>query len=361
MKKNLANLCSFCLLLTCSYTHADESKVTPEAVKWKTYAHIANMLMDANTKDDLMDTAENLKQEDPVEALVFYLIASKVDPKDPFPSYQAAAALSMMEEDKPSEHYLNEANNKGFWQYPTIVRDNELLFMKNNSAYIQLLKDSKSRYESKPDKHIGESLFTVPQGQIPADGWPVIVYLHGLGGNNESNKEMGPLFATSGYVYIALNGSEISGQNGSFQWHDPEWGEKNHPVNEKYITSAIDNVAKEVKINRDSIFISGFSEGAGEAGYLLATYPEHYAGALIISPYDCQKPAKTLASNKRIIIINGEKDGKGNIMSSEKFKKLFSQNNTVRMETHPGGHDFQKDYKTKFIDYMFWLNQVKLK
>lgn len=358
-KTTLASLCSSCLLLVCSHLHAEESKVDAEAVKWKTYAHIANLLMDADTKDQLMDTGDELKKEDPVEGLVFYLIASKVDPKDPYPSYQAAAALSLMQQEKISERYISEANKKGFWQYPVLATDDEMSFMKDNPVFQELRKVAKERYEAKPDKHVGEYQSYIPQGQQPKNGWPVIVFLHGFGSNKDNSKDMGPVYTKAGYIYLTLNGSEVSGEEGHFQWHDPEWGEKNHSINEQYIDTALNEVAQKTKIDRQSIYISGFSEGAGEAGYLLATYPDHYAGALIISPCNCKKPEKTVAAGKRILIIHGTQESQGNITSSTTFKNLFKSHNTVRTETHPGGHYFQDDYKVSFVDYVDWLSQKK--
>ena len=50
-----------------------------------------------------------------------------------------------------------------------------------------------------------------PQGPAPADGWPVIVYSHGLGGSREGGDIWGTAWANAGFVVLHLQhaGSDI--------------------------------------------------------------------------------------------------------------------------------------------------------
>ena len=50
-----------------------------------------------------------------------------------------------------------------------------------------------------------------PQGLAPADGWPVVIYSHGLGGSREGGDVWGHAWATAGFIVVHLQhaGSDI--------------------------------------------------------------------------------------------------------------------------------------------------------
>ncbi|MDF9895552.1 UNVERIFIED_ORG: hypothetical protein OKW25_004699 [Pseudomonas vranovensis] len=207
------HLCSFGLLagLSLAATTAYADEATDQALhkgRWQGMAAMANLYLNDATPAEFMDAGDKEKSEHDnyAGALAFYLTAARLDPKNAFAAYQAAAALSSMDSPELAAQYLDEARERGFWQAVILKEDDELEPMKNDPAYQKLLQTAEKNYPTQA-KDAGLAAFSIPEGKAPAGGWPVVVWLAGFGTEGVNGTNMRADLVGDKAVLVALNGT----------------------------------------------------------------------------------------------------------------------------------------------------------
>jgi hypothetical protein len=56
-----------------------------------------------------------------------------------------------------------------------------------------------------------------------------------------------------------------------------------------------------------------------------------------------------------VFVINGNREGPGNLQMSADFRELFGEGNQVKSRTHAGGHTFPDDWRTSLPEALRWL------
>jgi polyhydroxybutyrate depolymerase len=114
----------------------------------------------------------------------------------------------------------------------------------------------------------------IPSGKIPTDGYPLVIFIHGFGGNGENGPEQGNWIAKSKqehFIVAGLNGVlKYPGRRESFSFNQRSWncGGENTPSEVKeindigFIDTVITIIESHYKVNKAMIYISGFSNGA---------------------------------------------------------------------------------------------------
>jgi predicted esterase len=204
-----------------------------------------------------------------------YLIALRINPKFTRARYQLACAFTDWGQNELAMRQLTRAVDDGFWGWRLMIDDNELQPIRQDPGYAKLVERVKSAYDTEAPKHRGGQTVRVP-AQAPADataGYPVIVFMHGMGSNRAGYEPICDLAAKAGLVGISLDGSIVADED-SYVWDD-----KDISVTHNYIQAALDKI-KDVKIDRTRVFVAGFSQGANRAAALLVKYPTQYRGAI---------------------------------------------------------------------------------
>lgn len=116
-------------------------------------------------------------------------------------------------------------------------------------------------------------LLEVPDGEPPEAGWPLLLFLHGIGERGEDlslvavhgpPRLIGEIEELSRFVLVAP------------QCPDGAWWEPGS------LMATLDEVCEKVAVDPDRICVTGLSMGGFGTWKLLASYPDHFAAALVI-------------------------------------------------------------------------------
>ncbi|MDD1013759.1 alpha/beta hydrolase [Pseudomonas rubra] len=347
------HLCSFGLLagLSLAATTAYADEASDQALhkgRWQGMAAMANLYLNDATPAEFMDAGDKEKSEHDnyAGALAFYLTAARLDPKNAFAAYQAAAALSAMDSPELAAQYLDEARERGFWQTVILKEDDELEPMQKDPAYQKLLQAAEKNYPSQA-KDAGLAAFSIPQGKAPAGGWPVVVWLAGFGTEGVNGTNMRADLVGEKAVLVALNGT-LKRDNHQFMWQ-----RQSVEPTEQAVAAALKKLEKDTRINRSKVALIGFSQGAEHAAHLIAQYPQNYSGAVLLSPGGFKIPFTVQkAKDKRLVVVHGAQEHESNLQLTASTEKAFTGNNQVQSHEHPEGHTFQDDWRKVYPGYL---------
>jgi len=118
-----------------------------------------------------------------------------------------------------------------------------------------------------------------------------------------------------------------------------------------------EKIIQNYSVNKNKIYLTGFSAGAYRSATIIIDQPQSFAGAILASggskPYrDDVDYAKQ--ANKRFFITLGEDDFKENIQSGRELKKTLEKNGAkVIFELQPGyGHQYPYHKNEEMIKFV---------
>jgi phospholipase/carboxylesterase len=122
-----------------------------------------------------------------------------------------------------------------------------------------------------------------PIGYEPRYAYPLIVFLHGEGGNEEQILRLAPRLSRRNYVAIGLRGPICLGPNRKgalgFSWGD---GSQLSLI-EDYLLEAVRQTRLNYHIHSERIYLAGFAEGATLAYRLGLTFPRMLGGIVALN------------------------------------------------------------------------------
>src|ERR1019366_4361638 len=122
-----------------------------------------------------------------------------------------------------------------------------------------------------------------PIGYEPRYPYPLIVFLHGNGGNEEHILRLTPRVSRRNFVSIGLRGPVCLGPNrkGALGF---SWGNASHlNLIEDYLLNAIQQTRQHYHIHSERIILAGFAEGATLAYRLGLMFPEKINGIIALN------------------------------------------------------------------------------
>src|SRR5436190_10412634 len=122
-----------------------------------------------------------------------------------------------------------------------------------------------------------------PIGYEPRYPYPLIVFLHGNGGNEEQILRLAPRVSRRNFVSIGLRGPVCTGLNrkGSLGY---SWGDASHlPMIEDYLFGAIQQTRRQYHIHSERIILAGFAEGATLAYRMGLEFPDKVGGVIALN------------------------------------------------------------------------------
>jgi predicted esterase len=286
-------------------------------------------------------------------ATIHYLAALRLDPKLVKARYQMACGLALWGKRELAFDCLRKAVDDGYWGYEAMRDDEDLASISGDPAFGKLLARVKERYAVEAPKHARDAIIAMPNGDAPAKGWPVVLFLHGYGVSNDDYETATKLVADYGYVGIAPCGIVLA--PGFYGWPEGAAAETHNylrPLLEKYRTQK--------DIDFSQLYLFGFSQGATIAAGLVAAYPETYAGAVVYSPggkssavsgaVNARGPARPLyvaCGRNESPFVKQRQKLLGDLWRKAKWP--------LREESHPGGHELPADWDEQFPLIIRWM------
>ena len=122
-----------------------------------------------------------------------------------------------------------------------------------------------------------------PIGYEPRYPYPLIVFLHGNGGNEEQILRLAPRISRRNFVSIGLRGPVCLGPNRKgalgFSWGDAT----HHDLIEDYLLEAVRQTRRQYHIHSERIYLAGFAEGATLAYRIGLLHPDKFSGVIALN------------------------------------------------------------------------------
>src|SRR3954463_7174032 len=124
----------------------------------------------------------------------------------------------------------------------------------------------------------------LPTGYEPNYPYPLLVFLHGHGGNEEQVLRLAPRVSRRNYIAIGLRGPQTVGSRpdgrGAYSWGaDGQSG----PLLEDYLIRAVEQTRRQYHVHSERIYLAGVCEGATLAYRFAMCFPEKVAGVIALN------------------------------------------------------------------------------
>lgn len=124
----------------------------------------------------------------------------------------------------------------------------------------------------------------LPIGYEPNYAYPLLVFFHGHGGDEEQILRLAPRLSRRNYICIGLQGTEPvrPGPDGRAGY---SWGQEGAPDGgvEEYVLRAVEQTRRSYHVHSERVYLAGFCEGATLAYRLGLSFPERFAGVLSLN------------------------------------------------------------------------------
>jgi phospholipase/carboxylesterase len=187
----------------------------------------------------------------------------------------------------------------------------------------------------------------LPTGYEPRYPYPLLVFFHGHGGNEEQILRLAPRLSRRNYISIGLRGPVRSGPfaaEGSYAWG----GSAYMPLLEDYLVRAVQQTRRSYHVHSERIYLAGFAEGATLAYRLGLSLAGKVAGVIAFN--GCmprqQRPLMRLpeARELRVFIAHGIANAVVPLgLAKEDCRLLSSAGVPVAMNTYPTNHRLHPD------------------
>ncbi|MDY6913786.1 MAG: hypothetical protein SVT52_04960, partial [Planctomycetota bacterium] len=162
----------------------------------------------------------------------------------------------------------------------------------------QFTPGEETRIEDPKSGELGYYLVYVPKGYTPDHNWPIIFCYHGLGGKP----------TTSPFKHI-LGGRHYIIAGMGYHMRSKKGYDYLENQDVKIFKRVLLSLGKRLKVNKDRLFVGGFSKGAFYASGMINELPKVFAGALMLGggKHGSTRYPKAF-KGKPIFIGCGEKD-----------------------------------------------------
>lgn len=270
--------------------------------------------------------------------------------------YNVACMYSLLNEKKQALDHLEAALEAGAFA-PNMVRqieqDKDFDNIREEPRYKRIVEKAGKAAPSKPA--VSQSLVTLPRKHDASKPAPLLVVLHGRGGNmHEVSERWQPIADKLGAIILAPQGTLQIAEN-QYRWND------DLDLVEHDVLDELESVMERYKIDDDRVIIAGFSQGAAAAYGLAVRNPEVFAGVIAIAgrfsaSLESEADADDLV-DLRVVIMIGEKDSAEALEDNRRAEAFFKKvKAAVRFKAYPGlRHEYPKETEKELTKAAEWI------
>jgi phospholipase/carboxylesterase len=180
----------------------------------------------------------------------------------------------------------------------------------------------------------------LPTGYEPKYPYPLIVFFHGHGGNEEQILRLAPKISRRNFISIGLRGPAYLGRDAS-NAASHGWGDSQHrTLVEDYLLRAVELTRRTYHVHSERIYLAGFAEGAAMAYRLGLTFPEKLAGVVSLNGAmpRLDRPLFRMPEvrNLRVFIGHGIANSRVPLsLARDDYRVLYSAGARALMRTYP--------------------------
>jgi len=323
----------------------------------------------------LSDAAEAYHADNFSEAGDYYLKILIHNQDDAIVAYNLACCYALQEDAQNAAKFVTLAFQNGFRGLDIFNRDKDFDPVRNDPVFLLAVKDIEKRFESvgKKDYVVAPALqpyrIRFPKNYDASKSYPLLVGMHGRGGNSEGFVSQYDKLEDPQVIYVAPEGQYPLSMNVGPQWYRRSWaitnaGKQALKTSDKlvsaYILNTIKQVSKDYKVS--DVYLLGFSQGAAFAYTIGLQNPETIKGVIGFGGYlmDVDKEYSPLTSEDieagkdlRIFIAHGIDDTAIKVETAREIKSMFEEKGYDLTYTEfEGRHDIKADIFNRAVSWI---------
>jgi phospholipase/carboxylesterase len=189
----------------------------------------------------------------------------------------------------------------------------------------------------------------LPTGYEPNYAYPLIVFLHGHGGNEEQVLRLAPRLSRRNYICIGLRGPHFLGLRADGR-PGYGWGGRGQfdSLLEDYVFRAVETTRRNYHVHSERIYLAGICEGASQAYRLGLQFPEKFGGVISLNGAMCRdgRPHLRLPEARQLSAFIGHGIANAVVplsLAQTDYRVLYAAGLPVRLHTYPATHRLHPD------------------
>jgi phospholipase/carboxylesterase len=189
----------------------------------------------------------------------------------------------------------------------------------------------------------------LPTGYEPRYAYPLLVFLHGHGGNEEQILRLAPRLSRRNYICIGLRGPEFLGERADGKWGF-SWGDGSDLDShvEDYIFGAVEQTLRNYHVHSERIYLAGICEGASLAYRLGLAYPERFGGVISLNGAMARGGGQLLRypQIRQLGVFIGHGIANAVVplsMARQDYRLFYAAGLPLEMRTYPATHRLHQD------------------
>jgi phospholipase/carboxylesterase len=176
----------------------------------------------------------------------------------------------------------------------------------------------------------------LPVNYEPRYPYPLLVFFHGQGGNEQQILRLAPRLSRRNYISIGLRGPVSLAGHKNFSWGDSA----TIGLVEDYLIRAVEQTRRNYHVHSERIYLAGFAEGATMAYRLGLTFPEKLGGVISLNGIMPRqdRPLLRLPEVRALRVFIGHGIANSIVpmsMAREDSRLLYTAGLNVEMHTYP--------------------------
>lgn len=188
----------------------------------------------------------------------------------------------------------------------------------------------------------------LPTGYEPNYPYPLLVFLHGQGGNEEQVMRLAPRVSRRNFVAIGLRGPRLIGTRpdgrGCFSWAPDAYSGMSV---EDYLVRAVEQTRRSYHVHSERIFLAGVCEGASQAFRFALNFPDKVAGVISLNgmlPKGGPLLRFKAVRGLKVFMGHGIANAVAPLgLARRECKLLYTAGIDVQMNTYPTTHRLHPD------------------
>jgi phospholipase/carboxylesterase len=189
----------------------------------------------------------------------------------------------------------------------------------------------------------------LPTGYEPKYPYPLLVFFHGQGGNEEQILRLAPRLSRRNYICIGLRGPQALGLRADGRT-GYGWGSEGQfdTLLEDYVFRAVEQTRRHYHVHSERIYLAGFCEGAAIAYRLGLNSPSKFGGVISLNGAMARhgRPLLRLPEVRQLRILIGHGIANAVVPLSHAradARLLYAAGLAVRLHTYPATHRLHPD------------------
>jgi len=189
----------------------------------------------------------------------------------------------------------------------------------------------------------------LPTGYEPKYPYPLLVFFHGHGGNEQQILRLAPRLSRRNYICIGLRGPKFLGQRADGR-RGFSWGQTGDldTLIEDYVFRAVELTQRNYHVHSERIYLAGICEGATLAYRLGLSFPERFGGMISLNGARTRRggPLFRLPEVRQLRVFIGHGIANSVVplsLAREDYRLFYAAGMPLEMHTYPANHRLHPD------------------